>query len=197
LVAERKDKMAPSLLPDDKSGFRAPSRHITTHNENGVSTFLSEDVVSSDAPWEQIAPGVFQYVPWGTTSSPAQMTDDADVKAYTAGEIVPFNIVTPNGTNARMYDFAPGFESGMHRTYSIDFGIVIHGTIEGQMDGGELRVGKPGDIFVQRGTNHLWRNPSKTEWTRMCFFVAAAEPLVVGGKKIEAVKPDSSSAVKT
>ncbi|KAF2102657.1 cupin domain-containing protein [Rhizodiscina lignyota] len=187
--------MAPSLLPNDHSGYRAPSRFITTHDADGTSKFVPDHVVSPDAPWQEAAPGVFFYIPWGTTSSPAQMTDDADLKAYEAGKVVPNIIVTPNGTNVRIYDFAPGFESAMHRTYSIDYGIVIHGTIEGQMDGGEVRVGKPGDIFIQRGTNHLWRNPSKTEWTRICYFVAAAEPLVIGGKKIEAVKADNSSAV--
>jgi quercetin dioxygenase-like cupin family protein len=188
--------MAPSLSANNKSGFRAPSRHITTHDEKGVSKFVPEHVVSSDGSWTEIGPGVFQYVPWGTTTSPAQMNGDADLKAYTSGEVKTSQIVTPNGTNVRMLDFAPGFESAMHRTYSIDYGVVIHGTVEGQMDGGELRVGKPGDIFIQRGTNHLWRNPSKTEWTRMCFIVAAAEPLLVAGQKLTEVLSDNSSAVK-
>jgi quercetin dioxygenase-like cupin family protein len=187
--------MAPSLLPGNTSGFRAPSRHVTTHDESGQSTFVPEEVVSSDSPWKEIAPGAYQSVPWGTTTSPAQMTDDADLKAYKEGKIVPNEVVTPYGTNARMYDFAPGFETALHRTYSIDYAIVIHGTIEAQMDNGEIRVGKPGDIFIQRGTNHLWRNPSKTEWTRIYFIVAVAEPLVVGGKEIEAI-PLGDSAKK-
>lgn len=187
--------MAPFLLPNDHSGFRAPVRHITTHDADGTSKFLPEHVVSPGMPWIEAAPTALFYVPWGTTTSPAQMTDDADLKTYTSGAIKPAEIVTPPGTNVRIYDFAPGFQSAMHRTYSIDYGIVIHGTIEGHMDGGEVRVGKPGDIYIQRGTNHLWRNPSKTEWTRMCFFVAAADPLVINGKEVEALKADHSSAV--
>jgi quercetin dioxygenase-like cupin family protein len=179
--------MAPSLLPNDKSGFRIPSRHITTHDEKGESTFVPEESVPSVTPWKEIAPGAFQAVPYGTTTSPAKMTNDADLKAYKAGQIVPSEVVTPYGTNVRMYDFAPGYETALHRTYSIDYGIVIHGTIEGVMDGGEVRVGKPGDVFIQRGTNHLWRNPSKTEWTRICYVIAVADPLVVGGKEIEAI----------
>jgi quercetin dioxygenase-like cupin family protein len=179
--------MAPSLLPNDESGFRAPSRHITTHDDKGRSVFVSEEVITSDSPWRELAPGAFQSVPYGTTTSPAQMTDDADLKAYKAGEIVPSEVVTPYGTNVRMYELAPGFETALHRTYSIDYGIVIHGTIEGQMDSGEIRVGKPGDIFIQRGTDHLWRNPSKTEWTRICYVIAVADPLVIGGKEIEAI----------
>lgn len=124
------------------------------------------------------------------------MTDDADMKAYDSGMIKPSEAVTPNGTNVRFFDFAPGFESAMHRSHSIDYGVVIHGTIEGRMDSGEFRVGRPGDIFIQRGTNHVWRNPSKSEWTRMCFVVAAAEPVIVGGDKLKANRADHSSLVK-
>ncbi|TKA64872.1 hypothetical protein B0A55_11883 [Friedmanniomyces simplex] len=176
-----------SLLHNDKSGFRAPSRHITTHDEEGVSKFVPEQNVSADATWQEFSPEVFSSLLWGTTTSPALMTNDADLKAYTSGTIKPSEIVTKNGTNMRLFDFAPGFKSEMHRTDSVDCSIVILGTIENQVDGGEVRVGKPGDVFIQRGTKHLWRNPSETEWTRMCFFVVAADPLVVGGKELEAI----------
>jgi quercetin dioxygenase-like cupin family protein len=189
----KKSDMAPSLLPNDRSGFRAPSRYITTHDDRGVSKFLPGHIVPSEAPWQELTPGFFHTVSWGTTTSPAQLTNDADVKAYTSGAIQPSEIVTENGTNILLLDMQPGFESALHRTASIDYGVVIHGTIESQMDSGEVRVGKPGDIFIQRGTNHLWRNPSKTEWTRMCFVVVAADPVIVGGKELEVIKPDHSS----
>jgi quercetin dioxygenase-like cupin family protein len=187
--------MAP-LLPNDKSGFRAPRYHVTTHDGKGVSKFLPNHVVSPKARWEELAPGMFHSLSWGTTTSPAQMTDDADVKAYNSGAIKSTEAVTPNGTTVRVFDFAPRFETALHRTCSIDYGVVIHGSIESHMDGGEVRVGKPGDIFIQRGTNHLWRNPSDTEWTRMCFVVVAADPLTIGGRDLEALKPVHSSLVK-
>lgn len=177
----------------NKSGFRAPSRHITTHDDKGVSKFVPENIVSVDAPWQELAPVAYSSLVWATTTSPALMTDEADLKAYTSGVIKPSDIVTKNGTNMRLFDFAPGFQSEMHRTDSIDYSIVIHGTVESQVDSGEVRVGKPGDVFVQRGTKHQWRNPSKTEWARMCFFVVAADPLVVGGKQLEAATSVDSS----
>lgn len=46
-----------------------------------------------------------------------------------------------------------------HRTETVDFGIVISGEIVLLMDEGETTVG-PGDIVVQRGTNHGWANRS-------------------------------------
>jgi mannose-6-phosphate isomerase-like protein (cupin superfamily) len=45
----------------------------------------------------------------------------------------------------------------MHRTESVDFGILIDGELTLILDDSELQL-KPGDIVVQRGTNHAWSN---------------------------------------
>jgi mannose-6-phosphate isomerase-like protein (cupin superfamily) len=47
----------------------------------------------------------------------------------------------------------------MHRTETIDYGIVLDGEIVLVMDEGETTV-RAGDIVVQRGTNHGWANRS-------------------------------------
>ena len=47
----------------------------------------------------------------------------------------------------------------MHRTETIDYGIVLKGEITMVMDEGEI-VARAGDIVVQRGTNHAWVNRS-------------------------------------
>lgn len=47
----------------------------------------------------------------------------------------------------------------MHRTETIDYGIVIEGELVLIMDEGETTV-YPGDIVIQRGTNHGWANRS-------------------------------------
>lgn len=47
----------------------------------------------------------------------------------------------------------------MHRTESIDYGIVLKGEIYLIMDEEEVLV-RQGDIVVQRGTNHAWSNRS-------------------------------------
>ena len=44
---------------------------------------------------------------------------------------------------------------------------------------------KAGDIVVQRGTNHLWINPSNTEWSRMAFILIEAKPVVVDGRVLD------------
>ncbi len=47
----------------------------------------------------------------------------------------------------------------MHRTETIDYGIVLEGEITLILDVGETTV-RAGDIVVQRGTNHGWANRS-------------------------------------
>jgi hypothetical protein len=47
----------------------------------------------------------------------------------------------------------------MHRTETIDYGIVLEGEIVLILDEGETTV-RAGDIVVQRGTNHGWANRS-------------------------------------
>jgi mannose-6-phosphate isomerase-like protein (cupin superfamily) len=48
----------------------------------------------------------------------------------------------------------------MHRTETIDYGIVLEGEIVLILDEGETTV-RAGDIVIQRGTNHGWANRSK------------------------------------
>lgn len=47
----------------------------------------------------------------------------------------------------------------MHRTESVDYGIVLSGEITLILDVGETLV-RAGDVVVQRGTNHGWANRS-------------------------------------
>jgi hypothetical protein len=47
----------------------------------------------------------------------------------------------------------------MHRTETIDYGIVLEGEITLIVDRGETVV-RAGDIVIQRGTNHAWANRS-------------------------------------
>ena len=81
----------------------------------------------------------------------------------------------------------------MHRTRSLDYGVVVEGVVElvlpGEV-GGEERQGKVrrlgvGDTEVQRGTMHAWRNGSETEWARMFFVLISCEEVTVGEEILE------------
>ncbi len=46
---------------------------------------------------------------------------------------------------------------GMHTTKTLDYGIVLSGEIDLELDSGEVHL-KAGDIVVQRATRHGWHN---------------------------------------
>jgi uncharacterized cupin superfamily protein len=47
----------------------------------------------------------------------------------------------------------------MHRTESIDYGVVIEGEMTLLLDDAEVPL-KRGSVVIQRGTNHAWANRS-------------------------------------
>jgi mannose-6-phosphate isomerase-like protein (cupin superfamily) len=57
----------------------------------------------------------------------------------------------------------------MHRTETIDYGIVLEGEITLILDDGETTV-RAGEIVVQRGTSHAWVNRSSSN-ARIAFIL--------------------------
>jgi uncharacterized cupin superfamily protein len=57
----------------------------------------------------------------------------------------------------------------MHRTETIDYGILISGELWLIVDEGETKL-NVGDVVIQRGTNHAWANRSN-EIARMAFIL--------------------------
>ena len=70
----------------------------------------------------------------------------------------------------------------MHRTVSLDYGVVLEGSVDLILDEGEVRTMHRGDVSVQRGTIHAWKNRSETEWARMLYILQDAKPLEFEGK---------------
>lgn len=61
---------------------------------------------------------------------------------------------------------------GMHTTQTIDYGIVLSGTITLELDEGTREL-SAGDVIVQRGTVHAWRNYSSEPCT-MAFILISS-----------------------
>lgn len=55
----------------------------------------------------------------------------------------------------------------MHRTQTVDYGIVLEGEMTLIMDEGETTI-RAGDVVIQNGTNHAWANRSG-KMCRMAF----------------------------
>src|SRR3954465_1058858 len=138
----------------------APRRIVTGHDASGKS------VVLSDGPNPKvldIGSAAFHEV-WITDATPAPI-------AASEAEPTDRPVRTPppaGGVTVRFTEMAPGAEAPMHRTETVDGGVVLEGETWLLLDdGSETRVGA-GDAVVQRGTNHAWANRSEAP-VRMVF----------------------------
>jgi uncharacterized cupin superfamily protein len=73
----------------------------------------------------------------------------------------------------------------MHRTETVDYGIVVSGEITLVLDKGEANL-KAGDVVIQRGTNHAWANRSGKP-CRMLF-------MLVDGRFSDEVNPSKAAS---
>lgn len=121
-----------------------------------------------------------------TSTFPADLNADADLARHQQILSAPENLglVNPNGTVCRIVDFAPNNKTLMHRTQSLDYGVVLEGEVLMQLDDGSETLMRRGDVAVQRATKHAWKNASESEWARMLFVLQDCMPLSVGGESI-------------
>jgi len=169
------------------------NRYITTHSASGEAVL--DTTIPSTAIWRHI-PGASFFLGYVTRTFPIDLKDDIDLNAYTDAFASPPKVTVPGGTVLRVMDLAPGTSSPMHRTVSLDYSVVLEGEVELQLDSGETKVMRRGDMCVQRATNHAWRNTNQTEWARMLYvYIDSTKPMVGGrklGESIGVVNEDSS-----
>jgi quercetin dioxygenase-like cupin family protein len=163
-----------------QSGRPLVRRIVTGHNDAGKAVFLLDEQL----PVEPIASddAAFSLI-WTTAHVPADNNDDRDGRHTNAG------LTIRQGSVIRIVDILPGRQSPMHRSSSIDYGIILDGTVELELDDGAIKVAQAGDIIVQRGTIHLWRNPSASETCRIAFVLIEAKPRIVNGHALQDVHP--------
>lgn len=154
-------------------------RIVTTHDDRGLSIVGSDDVLAT-VPIDS-GDAAFRLV-WATPSVPA------DLNAGTDGPNAPGKTLS-GGSVIRVVDMLAGKSSPMHRSYSIDYGIVLSGQLEMELDGGEVVALAAGDIVVQRATNHLWRNPSVDTPCRIVFVLTESLPVEAGGRVLPEIHP--------
>jgi naringenin degradation protein FdeH len=130
-----------------------PRRIVTGHDASGKS------VVLSDAPAPKtidVGTAAFHEI-WLTAETPVPIAATEPEEPTDRPARVP---PPADGVGVRFTEMAPGAESPMHRTETVDVGVVLEGETWLLLDdGSETRVGV-GDAVVQRGTNHAWANRS-------------------------------------
>jgi quercetin dioxygenase-like cupin family protein len=148
-------------------------RIVTGHDENEVAKVVIDDVPANT---RRSASGTSSTLIWCTDRTPADISIGENIEDMGARKIG-----TPppaNGTRFAVLEFAPGSVSPLHRTETIDYVVVISGELEMDLDDSTIRL-RAGDVLVQRGTNHSWRNPTDTP-ARAAFVLVDAAPLGIG-----------------
>ncbi|KAI0154648.1 hypothetical protein GGR57DRAFT_512185 [Xylariaceae sp. FL1272] len=168
--------------PHPVQGLPRIVRHVTGHNAEGKSVFLSTDV--GDHHRELVNKSAIANIIYSTNQHPVELSGNADVKY--AHENEP-GITVKNGSVCRMIDFAPGGVSPMHRVNSLDYAVVIEGVFRMILDSGEERIMQRGDMAVQRSTAHRWINVTGNGLLpgRILFVLLDVKELEVAGEKVE------------
>jgi quercetin dioxygenase-like cupin family protein len=174
--------------PEITNDLPKVNRFITTHDPATKKAIFS-DVVPDEPNIDHI-PGADFRLGYVTKGFPVDLNKDADLAVYKPYLESPPGLVASGGTVLRFVDVAPGHFSPMHRTVSLDYGVVLEGEMELVLDSGETRLMKRGDVAIQRGTMHAWRNTSTTSWGRMMYVLQECKPVEVDG---EVLKEDYGS----
>ncbi|KAK6227223.1 cupin [Colletotrichum tabaci] len=165
------------------SDLRRPQRFITDHTPDGKAIFNT--TLPTEIPQQTVGGDVNFYLGYTTEQTPVSLTGNKDVESYAARLANPPGIVIPGGSVVRIVDMPPSSLSPMHRTVSLDYGVVLEGEVDLVLDSGETRRMRRGDVSVQRGTMHAWRNVSETQWSRMLYVLQESEPLEVAGQVLK------------
>ncbi len=172
---------------------RAIRRVVTGHDKSGKAVILSDGAVPV-VHSNPMRPGQLSYEVWKTSAMPIPLPADepeptggkrqlhpvANGTVFRISEVPPesdaIRNLTPEAARAAFAasnaEEASTWGRGgrhplMHRTETVDYAVVLEGEIQLLLDEGEVNL-KAGDVVIQRGTNHAWRNHTSKP-TRMLY----------------------------
>jgi mannose-6-phosphate isomerase-like protein (cupin superfamily) len=176
-------------------------RVVTGHDEEGKAIFISDGTPARHITFDNL-PGLEFFELWATEGVPQIPVDNfdpsVDIQSFVPSATgTRFRIVRfPSGLEMaklieKGFDPAafrseyrskiPGLaetheveDLSMHETVTIDYGIVLSGEIDLELDEGKEVHLKAGDCIVQNGTRHGWRNRS-AEACVIAFIMIGAE----------------------
>ncbi|OWJ95165.1 cupin [Pseudomonas sp. A46] len=168
-------------------------RVVTGHDAAGQAVVALAGPTPNNFPLKAV-PGTLFHEVWNSTGSPAPLDNGDDPTAKPLqlspgplGSLIRVVDIPPDSVQNQVSaeDAAAAFaEIGeahagtgtadskhklMHRTETLDYGIVTEGEIWLVLDGEEVHL-RRGDIVVQRGTNHAWSNRTEA-MARMVFIL--------------------------
>jgi len=165
-------------------------RVITGHNVAGRAVFVTDEQVEAEHRFIDLAQGektLDSADIWTAGTVPALNTGPAvnsgPADAGDAGN--PAGTAPERTVVLRISELPPGSVSPMHRTQTLDYGILLAGTCSLMLDSGEVKHLQAGDVVIQRGTSHSWVNRGKVP-CRWAWILISAEPVQVGGNDLPA-----------
>lgn len=174
-------------------------RVVTATGSDGRSIIVS-DGEPPRSRTSSIVPGSASALVWATTSPAAPGPDVTETLATILpgpGETIALVVSFPpdsvyadpgldlvaEGAQAR--EIAPGlvdlFEAdGMHTTVTVDYAVVLEGEIVLDLGDGEATTLHAGDVVIQNGTRHAWRNPGTSPAVMFFVLMGTREALASG-----------------
>ncbi|WP_206616287.1 MULTISPECIES: cupin domain-containing protein [Paenarthrobacter] len=156
---------------------------VTGTDDSGRSVLVSDGFVPNSHDFQSM-PGQSQTRIWFTAGTPTgdlpegEPTDNHGpvvpgpggasfvIVRYAPDSVVMSPDFDPVAAGQELGDYAPDlaevFEpNGMHKTRSVDYGVVLDGELWLELDDGfQVRL-TPGDTVVQLAARHAWRNKTK------------------------------------
>ena len=134
-------------------------RIITGHDAQGLSRIVADEELDPKPIGDIDPPLASFFQVWATHEMPVDLSDEALARQREGSTALV--VGKGAGTVLRVGVLEPGSRSPMHRSQSVDYGILLEGECEMELDGGETVTVRAGDVVVQRGTNHVWHNRSE------------------------------------
>ena len=160
----------------------AIQRVITGHRADGTAVITASGPLPKVVEFERI-PGTLFHEVWSTATTPVVIDNGSDpvtgpvvLPPPAGGTRIRFVDIPPD-TEEFLQSGAAGMSDAfgsighrkastahadsphplMHRTETVDYGVVIAGEIVLLVDDGEVTL-RQGAVVIQRGTNHAWAN---------------------------------------
>ncbi|EJT06442.1 cupin domain-containing protein [Rhizobium sp. CCGE 510] len=171
-------------------------RRVVTGIKDGKSVFVSDGPTANAHVYDAV-PGHLTSVVYATAAKPVLPQDHAEqappqiMVTPEPGATKVMIVVFPPDSVFATVDHKAAFEEqaihipgliqafepdapGMHTTDTVDYDIVLDGEIWLELDDGAETLLQQGDVVVQCGTRHAWRNKGERPAT-MCFVLIGAE----------------------
>jgi mannose-6-phosphate isomerase-like protein (cupin superfamily) len=159
-------------------------RVVTGHDANGKAVVSTNGTLPTVTEMKVI-PGTIFHEVWNTSATPVEINNGADpsigpisLPPPKHGTRIRFVDIPPDTAAYLANDAAAMREAFkeigdskastvkensphplMHRTETVDYGVVVEGELTLILDDSEVDL-KVGSVVIQRGTNHAWANRS-------------------------------------